>query len=878
MAAMSWLNALTSLQFLQPLALWALAVLPLLWWLLRLTPPAPERQSFPALMLLRDLAPVAQSPARTPWWLLLLRLLLLVLLFFGLARPVITPDTRLPGSDLLVVLVDNGWAAADGWSGWQTALNELCQQAEREQRDLLVIPTAPEQRSGVLVPLGPAPALTLCPSVAKLQPRPWPNDHQASQTLLADKGGGAHPVIWFSDGLRGDGTQALYNKLQATGLLTLYQDERPRLLLQPSTQTSTSLTVSITRADATAESNILVTAQDKAGQTLGMAQGRFKAREKTITVTFDLSTVLRNRTAKLVLQDSRHAGGVWLLDGRSARHSVGLIGDEIAQREQPLLNGLHYLERALNARHDVVIGSVETLLAQKTGMIVNTNEGALLAEAQSALVDWLKNGGVLVQFAGNQLDPASPFLPTPLRQSRRDLGGVLSWEKPQALRAFPANGPFAGLAVPDDVTISQQILADPTGLTGDTSWALLQDGTPLVTGKRIGRGTSVLFHVPATPGWSSLPLSGLFVQLLERLTELASTGGSVTASTATLPANTVLDGFGQLQPAGAAVAPLTPPKQTEFKPVPEHPPGYYGAANNLRAFNLGQGIATLLPFAPETRRPVPQDHGSHELRPWLLAAALALFLADLLLALLLRGLVPLPRSAATLFLLGLLLPGIAQATTDTEIAASEKIWLGHVVNGSSGRSAVAATGLTALAERVRRKTSVDKIGVLPVDLESDDLSLIALLYWPLTDNPALSATAQRKLQEYFAHGGMLLLDLTSEPEDNLTLRESGIALPMLAPVTAEHTLMRTFYLLRDCPGRTLDGKLWSERDVAGRQDNVPAIFIGARDWASAWASGGGNRQDEMALRCGLNLVLYALTGNYKMDQVHVGTILERLGR
>jgi hypothetical protein len=42
--------------------------------------------------------------------------------------------------------------------------------------------------------------------------------------------------------------------------------------------------------------------------------------------------------------------------------------------------------------------------------------------------------------------------------------------------------------------------------------------------------------------------------------------------------------------------------------------------------------------------------------------------------------------------------------------------------------------------------------------------------------------------------------------------------------------------------------------------------------------GGDPRQREMALRGGVNLVIYTLTGNYKADQVHVPALLERLGQ
>ena len=65
--------------FAAPWALAALLALPLLWWLLRVTPPAPRTVSFPALRLLLGLRATEETPSHTPWWLLALRLLLATL-------------------------------------------------------------------------------------------------------------------------------------------------------------------------------------------------------------------------------------------------------------------------------------------------------------------------------------------------------------------------------------------------------------------------------------------------------------------------------------------------------------------------------------------------------------------------------------------------------------------------------------------------------------------------------------------------------------------------------------------------------------------------------------------------------------------------------
>jgi hypothetical protein len=80
-------------------------------------------------------------------------------------------------------------------------------------------------------------------------------------------------------------------------------------------------------------------------------------------------------------------------------------------------------------------------------------------------------------------------------------------------------------------------------------------------------------------------------------------------------------------------------------------------------------------------------------------------------------------------------------------------------------------------------------------------------------------------------------------------------------------------------------RLWAETaSAASARDGVASLFVGDGDWASAWAAEGGAglprgaEQRELALRFGVNLVMVALTGNYKTDQVHLPALLQRLGR
>jgi hypothetical protein len=129
---------------------------------------------------------------------------------------------------------------------------------------------------------------------------------------------------------------------------------------------------------------------------------------------------------------------------------------------------------------------------------------------------------------------------------------------------------------------------------------------------------------------------------------------------------------------------------------------------------------------------------------------------------------------------------------------------------------------------------------------------------------------------------------------------TGVDVPVLEPVPPDHVVTKTFYLLSGFVGRYASGRTWIEalppvdpRERVNRParagDSVSPIIITANDLAGAWAARedgtplfpltpGEPRQREMALRGGVNLVMYALTGNYKADQVHARDLLERLSR
>lgn len=242
---------------------------------------------------------------------------------------------------------------------------------------------------------------------------------------------------------------------------------------------------------------------------------------------------------------------------------------------------------------------------------------------------------------------------------------------------------------------------------------------------------------------------------------------------------------------------------------------------------------------------------------------------------------------------GLALPALAQesplnAPAVTANPADKKILqieLGYVRSSSGAVNSETQAGLSALAEEVKKRTAVDVQGVKALDPENDDLSLYQFIYWPVTpDAKTLSEKARSNVQHYINTGGVILFDLRDaggvmRNQQSLQRLMAGISLKPLTALAKDHTLTKTFYQLAGLPGSSAFGTTWVEKNEGKGTESVSSVIIGDSNWAGAWAGRSvlsTSREREMALRSGINMVLYAYTGNFKSDPIQ--PVLERLTR
>jgi hypothetical protein len=913
--------------FTVPWLLVGLAALPILWLLLRAVPPAPIRRRFPGVALLLGLKDDENETDKTPWWLLLLRAAAIAAAIIGFAGPILNPTPERGGTGPLLVLLDGTWADARDWQARMTRTEALLDEASRAGRTAAVVLLND-------LPAGELPfqaADAWAQRLPSLEPSPWSPDADAvaawAQGLEGD-----FETFWMSDGLAHPWREPLLAALEAQGGVTVFETPRPVVALRPAVFEDglVGITAIRSRTGEAAEYTVDAHGLDPAGVPRVLASGTvaFEAGQSEAALELSLPPELRNRIQRFELSGARSAGAVALADDGLRRREVALIAGTDDREGLVLLSPTHYIEQALIPNADLIEGTLSDVLLANPDVIVLADVATLAQGEADELHAWVQAGGLLLRFAGPRLaasdvsrNTEDPLMPVRLRAGGRSVGGAMSWGEPKALRPFAETSPFFGLSIPEDVTVTAQVMAQPDPTLADRVIAALADGTPLVTRKRDGLGQIVLFHVTANAEWSSLPLSGLFVQMLDRLA-ISSRAEAQTAEelagTTWIP-DEVLDAFGRVGDADGLPG-IPGEVLAEAVPGPEIPPGLYAGEDRRIALNVIRADTTLAPTVWPARIPVEGFTVEEEtlLKGTLLSVALGLLLLDILASLWLSGRLRGPRSAvAATLAMALLLPQPAPAQQTEEdlfaIEATANVVLAHVITGDARLDDVAQAGLRGLSQTLFERTSVEPAEPIAVDLETDELSFFPILYWPVTpDQPTPSTEAYAKLNRYLRTGGMIVFDTRdadvaqfggSSPNGR-KLRElaAPLDIPPLEPIPADHVLTRTFYLIQDFPGRHASRDVWVEAAPADAElaegmpfrnlnDNVTPVVIGGNDWAAAWAADengnrmfpvgrgfAGERQREISLRFGVNLVMHVLTGNYKSDQVHVPALLDRLGQ
>lgn len=918
-----------------PLALLGLLALPVIWLIIRALPPTPSTQMFPPAALLARVAQTEETPAKAPIWLVWFRMILLALLVTGFSGPVLNPVTQPDPRPLLIVL-DDGWTSAPAWA---EISKEAARSAEAARGPVRIVMTASTQgKETTLEALSPKAAAA---RILAAQPQPLlPDPNKARDQINAavrtapntpDRGlTSGQRIVWFSDGISHAGSQELAKALSTLGPVKLRTPSVGAVAISRVMTMADGYRLTLVAAPAAAASSRLEAINSK-GQVLRQSS---QARSP-VGADFALESVVMGDVAALRVGDVRAAGGVFLLDAFDRRVRAGLITER--RDDQPLLSDAHYLESALKPYADLTRSSLDRLVDSRLDVLILPDAGDLSPPDQARLTSFVEDGGLLIRTAGPKIlaSPDNPLLPSPLLGEARTVRGAMSWDDGGKIAAFEPNSPFAGLIVANDARVNQVVVAAPTN-RGDTGaqaskadigleiWARLVDGTPLVSARRFGKGMIVLFHTTAGPAWSDVAFSGLQVEMFRRVLARAASSAipaNIVTGTSPLKPVLVLDGYGNFRTPEPGMRAIRPENVAGLRPSLTQPPGIYEGGGARWILQAAAPDVRLPPLAnlPGVTRADRADPQPRELAPIFFGIGMILVLIDLVLSLLLAGklnlylrdmfrrlsgLVPKPPPVTPLILIATLvmftsLPqsGWAQTSQSNPATGPGDVSLAYVKTGDAALDGRTQRGLEGLSRALRERTSVATGPVIGLDPARDDLALYPIVFWTLGETVSdTRPEVAQALDRYMKTGGVLFVDTRGAGRTPAAARQvtraalRGIEAPPLAQVPEGHVLTKAFYILQRFPGRYPDAKLWVETEAsaaASANDGVSPLILGDGDWVAAWSraprppqprfDGSPTSNDEWAVRVGINIVLYALTGNYKADQVHMPALLQRMG-
>lgn len=889
------MGGLGDFSFATPWALSALLLLPLLWHLLRTTPPKPQTIRFPAVRLLQELVNERVLATRTPWWILVLRSLMASLLIFSIAGPTLNAGDFTSSEERPhIVLVDNDWATMDHWPSYHKELKRLLRIAvENEHPFYLIGANGPH--------IDAAPTLSrLRHTIDRLTPHPWPIARTELLEKLKElmvKLDEPPTITWLSNGLTDPDQDDFLTQLIQLGSVEYVTESRATAtaVLTNVQRHPDGFQIRLNTIQTSPPAPLSLQVLGTKGAILQQEQYTPTHINRNANVLLRLPAELKSRAERIRLSGVSTPAGQYLLDEKWRDQSVGIIAQK--GQEKSLLAPAYYVQKSLSPYTQVRTAPLNDLLERNSAVIFDVSYNVFSKRQRRQLEDWIKQGGVLVRFAGKRADKQNipqydPLLPVQLLPGERTFGGSLSWKKADSLAPFPRHSPFYNLPTPDNVTIKKQILARPEANLSKKVWAHLQDGTPLITARAMDKGWSILFHVEAVPGWSDLPLSGTFEQMMKRLLSL-SNQTETTNQPEKLPPYRLFDHNGLLAIPDHQSQPITLKQVNNLPPTQSRPPGLYGHSDMLKAYNLGPFVSQYRPI-----QDIPvgvtvrgfQEIEARSLAPWFLLGALVLGLIDWGLTLRLRSASSAVGLSGLLIALLLASPPARATDWDKALAAANNMRLAYMQTGNAKLDNTVQRGLDGLRLILRRRTAVELAPAMAFDPEKDDPSLFPMIYWAIHDNvPPLSAEAVEKLNRFLQTGGFILFDTMGHERPTLLAEATrNLKIAPLNVISKDHVLTRSFYLMQRFPGRFDHNDLWVESDADTKNDRVSSVLIGRNAWAQAWARDdamrylypivpGGEAQREQALRFGVNLVMYILSGNYKGDQVHVPAILQRLG-
>ena len=903
------LNIINTLAFTNYYALLGLLALPLIFLIIKSLPPSPKKMFFSSFYLINKLEKTSVTKNNIPFWLLIYRIILITLIVLFFSKPYLNSTAKTSDADAIksyVIIADIGWSMSKEWEKFKKIVNAISNEAEKKNKEIIFYHSNSQKYEQPKV-------FKLSKNVnqylKKISPSPWQFEKSNLTEIIKKNNNFIDSKVFF---IFSKFDNKDYNN-QLKNLNFLNTQVKNKVLINTVKNimffkniniSKESIKLEVIRHESPTSSRrftIKITSIDN--QVIFKKSYVLKLNQKAFYFNENFPLEVLNQIHKIEIVEQNHAGAKYYFDDYSKKKKIGIYTESFQYKENPLLSSVYYLEKSLNIDHILKIGDLDQLIKFNSSVIIIPDKGNIPEREHLKLNKWLANGGTLIRFSGVRLSKSNTkFLPSNnLLMSVRHVGGILSMENLLKISPFNKDSIFYGLEIPNDINFKKQLIIDSqdSNLRFEAS---LTDNTPLVTLGKKSQGKIFLFHITANNDWSNLPLSSLFASMLERIVLLSEK--NIITSPLELNLTKEINSFGDLNNTNKILNIKGSTLLKKTYPSRNHLPGIYENNQLTVALNLSNKIDDQyfnnvydkkLKILPAFKDQI------FDLRPILLKIILFMFILDMIITMLLKYQFSFLRSFyknKNLFSLFFFLFFLVNLSNLYSQSLANDTYLAYIKTPEEKLNYISKNGLNTIKILLQTRTSIAPKEVIEVDIKKDQIYYYSFLYWPLSKNLIdLDIKTITKIKNYLNNGGMLFFDIIGFSRENFNLESnkfkkiknflSSIEVDNLTPIPKDHTLTKSFYLLKKFSGRWDNKILLIENSSLELNDGVSSVILGFNDWASAWALDsnknpiypvvpGGERQREISYRFGINVAMYALTGNYKSDQIHFKSILNRL--
>ena len=888
-------------------ALIGLISLPIIFYIIRFYPPTPKQKDFSSLFLLKDIISKSSSKSKFPIWLLIFRLLICMLIILFFSDPFISNSKKNTEVKNYIIIADNSWSIANNWQNFKQILNKISLEAESNGKEVHIYLTSFSEKFEPTILNSNNAVLEF---INNNPPLPQQTERKSiNEILLKNNYFKSSKVFFIFSNL-----DSISKKAQ-TKTLEIIKENNPAIeIINPIKKitfidnvvfNNETLEINIKRKGIYNNNSLILKISGNQSEILFKKEYFFKKdiNEIQIKETFPLETI--NQFFKISILNENHAGSSFYLDDIRKNLSIGIVAETDSLDEKPLLSPTYYLKKSLNKSHKILVSPTKDLLKDNKSLIFLPSNSKLTKNDYKNLKEWVSNGGVLIRFADNKIVAQKDlyFDEKIYYQTLRKMATEFSLRNTLSINTFKKNTLFDNLSIPDDLIFKKQLLTERFD-SDILVLASLQDQSPLITMKEVDKGKVILFHVTSNNEWSNLPLSGLFQDIINRLLLITKVRKNKNSEVMILKSK--VNSFGELTNPIKKYSLLNSLELNKNAPSFSTPAGIYENESLSVALNLSGNLNTETYYSEiDEKILIKNDYKKSifKLKRYILIIIFIMFFIDMLINIIIKKNFIFKNFFKSTNLS--LFVSVLFFTLTININALgndnyNKVFLAYIKSSDQLLNKIAYSGLTSLQKYLTERTSVNPAGVKEIDITQDKIFFYPLIYWQISkDIINFDDRTIDKIKNYLNSGGMILFDIISQNRSNniddedkledLKTLFSELGISGLFQINSNHTLSKSYYLLDKYPGRYDNKILLIDTDNLEYNDGVSSIIVGYNHWAGAWAKDknnyplyqavpGGERQRELSIRFGINLVMYALTGNYKSDQIHNKSILQRLER